>query len=392
MASAASADAIGMQASSRVYTLTDLWSRKVTETGGRISAFVAPHQTVMYRVAAPHDGRELAAALASPPAVSLAVTTASSPIPSDGKTSLTISLTNDGLTPVSVTSGPGLTAPADWTVSPGTRPGSPEVVGPGVTPPQPAQPIDSATFTGTAAYRGVSGPQAPSAVLTEPFVSPVTSPYRVTDDTQGPPPAVFGELSGDFAISAAGGGITPAGRRAATDQYAAIYQPGGADTSAAATVQVTAIASGRSPQAGLIMRNDATGSGPEGVALYLNGSGQVVMSWAASGGTTVDTTHGHRYPRHRCLAAPRQDRAQYLRRFVLDHVCERTVDPGGLGHHRQRGRQPGRGRVHQFRRWIRTQHGSVQQVHRHRLTIRERPGPATGRRVGRRGYRSPRRW
>ncbi len=294
-----SVNAIGMQASSRVYTLTDLWSRKVTETGGRISAFVAPHQTVMYRVAAPHDGRELAAALASPPAVSLAVTTASSPIPSGGKTSLTVSLTNDGVTPVSVTSGPGLTAPAGWTVSPGTGPGSRGAVGPGssdsasftVTPPQPAQPIDSATFTGTAAYRGVSGPQAPSAVLTEPFVSPVTSPYRVADDTQGPPPAVFGELSGDFAISAAGAGITPAGRRAATDQYASIYQPGGADTSAAATVQVTAIASGRSTQAGLIIRNDATGSGPEGVALYLNGSGQVVMSWAASGGTAVDTTH-----------------------------------------------------------------------------------------------------
>lgn len=51
------------------------------------------------------------------------------------------------------------------------------------------------------------------------------------------------------------------------------------------------MASGRSPQAGLIVRNDATGSGPEGVALYLNGSGQVVMSWAAAGGSTVDTSH-----------------------------------------------------------------------------------------------------
>jgi hypothetical protein len=39
------------------------------------------------------------------------------------------------------------------------------------------------------------------------------------------------------------------------------------------------------------MRNDATGGGTEGVALYLNGSGQVVMSWAAAGGSTVDTSH-----------------------------------------------------------------------------------------------------
>lgn len=294
-----SVSAIGRPASSRVYTLTDLWSRQVTETGGRISAFVAPHQTVMYRVAAPHDGRALAAALASPPAVSLAVSTAASPVPAGGNTSLTVSLTNDGVTPVSVTSGPGLTAPAGWTVTPGAGPGRPAAVRPGdtdsasftVTPPAPAQPISSATFTGSAAYRGVGGPQAPSAVLTEPFVSPVTAPYRVADDTQGPPPAVFGELSGDFAISAAGAGITPAGRKAASDQYAAIYQPGGADPSAAAAVQVTAAGSGRSAQAGLIMRNDASGSGPEGVVLYLNGSGQVVMSWAASGGTAVDTAH-----------------------------------------------------------------------------------------------------
>lgn len=39
------------------------------------------------------------------------------------------------------------------------------------------------------------------------------------------------------------------------------------------------------------MRNDAAGSGPEGVVLQVNGSGQVAMSWAASGGTTVDTSH-----------------------------------------------------------------------------------------------------
>jgi len=160
-----------------------------------------------------------------------------------------------------------------------------------VTPPAPAQPIGSATFTGTAAYQDVTGAESATAVLELPFVSPVTAPYRVADDTQGPPQAVFGELSGDFAIDAAGAGITPAGRRAATDQYATIYQPGGADSSAVATTQVTALPSGRGPQAGLIMRNDATGSGPEGVVLYLNGSGQVVMSWAASGGTTVDTSH-----------------------------------------------------------------------------------------------------
>ena len=290
--------AIGLQARSPVYTLTNLWSKQVTETRGTISAFVAPHQTVMYRVAAPRSARQLAAALASAPATTLAVTSPSNPIAAGGATRLTVSLTNNGATPVAVAGNLGLTLPAGWTEGPGSASGR-RVLGAGdsdaasftVTPPAPSEPIGSATFTGTAAYRDVTGPQAVTAVLGLPFVSPVTAPDQTADNTQGPPPAVFGELSGDFAISAAGAGIAPAGRRAASDQYAAIYQPGGADASAVATTQVTALPSGRAAQSGLIMRNDAAGSGPEGVVLYLNGSGQVAMAWAASGGATVDTSH-----------------------------------------------------------------------------------------------------
>ena len=289
--------ASGLNGHSPVYTLTDLWSKKVTETGGTISAFVAPHQTVMYRVSAPRDGRELARALASPPSTTLAVTSPSNPIDAGGPVNLTVSLTNNGVTPVGVTSDLSLTGPPAGPSGPGI--GRQRVLGRGdtdstsftVTPPAPSQPIDSATFTGAASYRDISGPQSPTAVLGLPFVSPVTAPDKVADYTQGPPPALFGELGGDFAISAGGTGINPAGRKAATDQYATIYSPGGADSSAAATTQVTALPSGRGPQAGLIMRNDATGGGPEGVVLYLNGSGQVVMSWAGSGGTAVDTSH-----------------------------------------------------------------------------------------------------
>ncbi len=44
-----SVPAIGLPARSPVYTLTNLWTSQVTETGGTISAFVAPHQTVTYR-------------------------------------------------------------------------------------------------------------------------------------------------------------------------------------------------------------------------------------------------------------------------------------------------------------------------------------------------------
>ena len=37
-----------------------------------------------------------------------------------------------------------------------------------------------------------------------------------------------------------------------------------------------------------MMRNNIAGAAPEGVVLYLNGSGKVVMAWDAAGGATVD--------------------------------------------------------------------------------------------------------
>jgi hypothetical protein len=289
--------AIGLRAHSPVYTLDDLWSNKVTETAGAISAFVQPHQTVMYRVSAPQGPGGVRAALASPPSTTLAVTSASNPVSAGGPASVTVALTNNGLTPIATTGDLGLAAPSGWAAQ-GPRQrrqvltkGDTDSVTFTVTPPAPAQPIDSAAFTGSAGYYDVTGPQTASAPLTLPFVSPVTAPYHTADNTQGPLPAVFGELSSDFGVSAAGAGISPAGRHPAADQYASIYLPGGADSSAVATAQVTSVASGRGPQAGLLMRDDATGGGPAGVALYLNGSGQVVMSWAAAGGSTVDSSH-----------------------------------------------------------------------------------------------------
>jgi hypothetical protein len=293
------ASAIGL-ASSPVYTLSNLWTGQVTETGGTISAYVAPHQTVMYRVAVPHGALELAHALANPPATTLTVASDGRDVSevSTSTTSLTVSLTNNGVTPVAVTSDPGLTAPAGWTIGSGSETGR-QLLGRGdtdsvtfpVVPPSPSQPIGSASFGGSVSYRDVTGPRSPAVTTALPFVSPVTAPYQVADITSDPSAAVFGELSGSFAISAAGTGITPEGRHPASDEYATIYSPGGAGTSAVATAQVTTLPAGRGPQAGLIMRNDATGSGPEGVVLYLNGNGQVVMSWASSGGTEVDSSN-----------------------------------------------------------------------------------------------------
>jgi alpha-galactosidase len=302
-----SVGAIGLGAHAPVYTLTGLWSKKVTETAGTISAYVQPHQTVMYRVHIPQTPGQTAQALASPPDTTLSITSSENPITAGSPAKLAVSLTNYGVLPVGVTKPLKLTAPGGWTAGQGTG-DQPAVLGTGdstsatfpVTPPSPSKPIGTAEFTGSASYLDTTGTQQGSTPLDLPFVSPVTSPYHSADDTGGPPPAVFGQLGTDFGITAAGQGLVTSAHGPGADQYAAIYLPASVNTGSAAVAQVTSLpgpAGGGAvffsgapvPQAGLIIRNDATGQGPEGVALYLNGYGQLIMSWASAGGPVMDT-------------------------------------------------------------------------------------------------------
>ena len=280
--------AIGMPGAS-IYTLDNLWTNQVTETGGAISAFVQPGATVMYRISAP---RNFETALADAPSTTLSVSSTSPVINPDAHTPVTVSLTNNGVTPIIVTDA-SLQAPTGWTVSGGL--GDPALlafaetaninftVGSGPA----SVPISSVTLTGQAGFDGTRGHERSAAPLPIPFAPPVESPYSTADSTGGPA-AVFGELGSAMGIDAAGTGVSAAGRNPASDQYGAIYLPSGAGTSATAVVQVTAISSGRGPEAGLMVRNSIAGSAPEGVVLYLNGNGQVVMAWdATSGGADV---------------------------------------------------------------------------------------------------------
>jgi alpha-galactosidase len=286
------AGAAGLPADS-VYTLDNLWTHRVTETAGAISAYVAPHQTVMYRVAAPR-GPALGQAYRDAPDVTLAFTgnpaaaiTAASPV------QLTATLTNNGVTPVRLR-GLTLQTPSGWSVTGGLS--GPQELGTGQSAsavfaaesPPPSVPVASVTLTASGSYSDVAGLESATAELPESVVSPVSAPYLTVDTTSGPP-AVLGELNGQFAIDAAGTGVAAPGFRPGSDSYAMIYLPGGADTGAVATTEVTSLASGRGAQAGLQMRNAAGGS-PAGVALYVNGSGLVVIAWNASGGATVTSS------------------------------------------------------------------------------------------------------
>jgi hypothetical protein len=274
----------------RIYTLDNLWTHRVTETAGTISAYVAPHATVMYRISAPH-GPAAGQAYRDAPDTTLAFTgSVPAEIDSSGTVQLTETLTNNGVTPVLLQS-LSLQAPPGWSV--GGGPGQPQKLDSGqstsvtftVNAPAATSPITSDTLTGQASYSDVTGPDSAAADLPVLLVSPVHAPYQTADTTSGPA-AVFGELGSQFAIDAAGTGVSPPGFGPGSDSYGTIYLQGGADSSAVASTEVTMVASGRGPQAGLQMRN-AAGSSPPGVALYVNGSGQMVMAWNATDAATV---------------------------------------------------------------------------------------------------------
>jgi hypothetical protein len=76
------------------------------------------------------------------------------------------------------------------------------------------------------------------------------------------------------------------------DSYAAIYEPQRAGTQTSVQVTVTSDpAGGPAGGAGLIERGAMTApaGSPAAVALFVSGSGAIVMSWNAAGGQDVDS-------------------------------------------------------------------------------------------------------
>ena len=287
------ASAAGLPAAP-VYALEDLWSGRRTESAGAISAFVAPHQTVMYRISAARTPAEVARDLHLPANLTLATTPSATQVSPGGALSVSVSLTDNGALPIWLR-GLDLSAPAGWTVTP-DAPAARWVPADGgtaetfsVTPGAASAPISTFELTGIADVLLPRREQVESPVSVQ-LVSPVGSVFA-TADTTGGPPALFGQLGNAFAIEAAGTGVTTATRRGpASDQYGAMYRPAAADTGASAVVQVTREAATRGVQAGLMMRDKAVGSGPEGVVLYLNGqTGAVVLAWNGTTGSNTVT-------------------------------------------------------------------------------------------------------
>jgi hypothetical protein len=129
-----------------------------------------------------------------------------------------------------------------------------------------------------------------AAIVSERVFATVPAPFEVANTTRYG--ATFGARDGAFAISAKGAGVLQPIAAAPVDGYGAIYERQRAAPSSTAQVTVTSDpAGGTAGGAGLIEREAMTApaGSPAGVALFINGSGAIVMSWNASGGRDVDS-------------------------------------------------------------------------------------------------------
>ena len=288
---ATTATAVGLPGR-RLYSVHNLWTNAVTETGGGITAFVPGHGVAMFRVSVESNRR----AMKLTPHTVLSLNAADPQVDAGQSTTLYETLTNNGVSGVkrvalSLSAWPG------WQVKPLGRPRIPLLaagqrftVSYRITAPASGPPLAMSIFSGAASFDPPDGRHTSSARLGELVSAPVGSPLATADKTTHP--ASFGASGRGLAISSRGVGVyNPPFGAAPTDSYAAIYRPGGAGRSSSAEATVTTDpAAGPQGGAGLIERDRMTAGkhSPAAVVLYVSGNATIVMAWNASGGADVD--------------------------------------------------------------------------------------------------------
>jgi alpha-galactosidase len=150
------------------YTLTDLWSKKKTETAGRIIASVPAHGTAMYRVSSTSNWDTYAPATAASVSIAPAYPGGPAVVQAGTANTVTTTFTNTGRTPVTAVA-VSLAAPTGWTVTPTSAATDNEVGTNGtltttwrVTPPAGTTP-GGYSLTTTARYLWDDGTQSDSA-------------------------------------------------------------------------------------------------------------------------------------------------------------------------------------------------------------------------------------
>jgi hypothetical protein len=279
------ATTLGLPASG-AYLLSNLWTHRQTETAGTVSADVPSHGVALLRITT------LRHPAAAPPAATLNLA-GLGPLTGGQPATVTESFTDDGALPA-LQARLGLRLPKGWSATP-TSPASFPSVGSGATvqttfqvlAPTPSGLFATSTVAATARYTWARRtPQAltvPEQVTTSPPVQPPYQTYSSATDA----PAAFGQSGQEFGISGAGPDLY-----SDADAYSTIYQPGAVGD--AATVE-TEVASQQNmtgfAKAGIIVRNDMTGSGstPEGVILFESPSGGIQLEWDSDGGDYIDS-------------------------------------------------------------------------------------------------------
>jgi hypothetical protein len=280
-----SASALGLPPGTD-YAVKDLWAHQTTETTGAIGPNVAPHGVALYRVSPLHNPAQ------APPNATFSLSGLST-IPAGQPVTATESFTDNGdLAALRVKL--ALNVPAGWTVT-ATSPSSFPAVETGqtvqatfrVTAPKPAGLFQASTVTANASYTW-TGKTAQNLSISQPVTvaSPVQPPYR-TYSSATDAPAVFAQDASQFGISGAGADLY-----SGSDSYSAIYLPGAVGATATIETEVTSQQNMTGfAKAGIIVRNDMTGSGttPEGVILLESPSGGIQLQWDNNGGTHVNS-------------------------------------------------------------------------------------------------------
>jgi hypothetical protein len=268
------------------YFVKDLWTHQTTETAGNLAVSVPAHGVALYRISRDDNPTQ------APPNASLQLSGPGT-VGAGQTGTVTASFTDNGdLAAKAVQL--SVNAPAGWTVTAASATTFPAVeTGQTVTatfhvvPPAPDTLFQSATLSGAASYTW-SGKSTVSlsASTTATVVKPVQAPYR-TYSSASDAPSAFGQDGNQFGIIGAGADVWNN-----ADAYSAIYLPGSVHSTATIDTVVGA-QQGLTGygKAGIMVRNDMTGSGtsPEGVTLIASPQSGIQLQWNSDGDNYIDS-------------------------------------------------------------------------------------------------------
>lgn len=280
---ATTAAALGLS-KARDYSLRDLWSKRLTESAGRIAANVPAHGVALYRVHGTHG-----AVAGAAPDVSFGLNWA--PASSDSTTrTVTAVLSDNGSRSIAdadlTLTGPSGTkiTPRDVTRARTVRGGHALKATYSVSMPPSSKLFASNDFQGTASYRFRStGKTRLTAGDTITVNHQVTAPYRTFASTT----ASFSESGTQLGIRAQGADLYNG-----TNEYGSIYLPGAEHDGSVTTVKLNSQSDTDVwAKAGIMVRNDITqpNTSPGYVALVATPGNGYLLDWDSDGDGKLDS-------------------------------------------------------------------------------------------------------